>query len=110
MADLEKAAGGVVLRDGMVAVVHRPKYDDWSLPKGHVEKGETWEQAAVREVEEELGIRARTVRALEPVHYRTPHGRDKESRYWIMEPLDALSADNDEVEAVLCWPPDEAGA
>src|SRR4051794_40559637 len=110
MADLEKAAGGVVLRNGMVAVVHRPKYDDWSLPKGHVEEGETWEQAALREVEEELGIRARTVRALEPVRYRTPKGRDKEVRYWLMEPVEGEFAPNDEVDEVRWVAPEEAGA
>src|SRR3954470_10904779 len=108
MADLEKAAGGVVLRDGMIAVVHRPKYDDWSLPKGHVEEGETWEQAALREVAEELGIHARTVRALDPVRYRTPKGRDKEVRYWLMEPVSGEFTPNDEVDDVRWLAPDEA--
>jgi 8-oxo-dGTP diphosphatase len=106
----EKAAGGVVMRDGRLAVVHRPKYDDWSLPKGHLEEGESWEDAALREVEEELGIRARTVRALDPVRYRTPKGRDKEVRYWVMEPVEGEFAPNDEVDAVRWVAPDEAGA
>ena len=54
------AAGGVVLRrdeEGRtrVAVIHRPKYGDWSLPKGKLEKGEGWQEAALREVHEEIG-------------------------------------------------------
>ena len=56
------AAGGVVLRRGddgkiRVAVIHRPKYMDWSLPKGKLESGESWIEAALREVEEEIGYR-----------------------------------------------------
>jgi 8-oxo-dGTP diphosphatase len=56
-----KASGGVVYRDGAdgleVLLVHRPRYDDWSLPKGKLDDGESWEDAAVREVEEETGLR-----------------------------------------------------
>src|SRR3954447_2921737 len=110
MAGKERAAGGVVGRGGRLAGVHRPKYDDWSLPKGHLEEGESWEDAALREVEEELGIRARTVRALEPVRYRTPKGRDKEVRYWLMEPVEGEFTPNDEVDEVRWVAPDEAGA
>ena len=99
-----------MLRDGLVAVVHRPKYDDWSLPKGHLEEGESWEEAALREVEEEIGIRARTVRALEPIRYRTPKGRDKEVRYWVMEPVEGEFTPNDEVDDMRWLAPDEAGA
>jgi ADP-ribose pyrophosphatase YjhB (NUDIX family) len=51
-----RAAGGIVMRDGHVLVVHRPRYDDWSLPKGKLRLGESWEQAALREVEEETGL------------------------------------------------------
>ena len=110
MAERECAAGGVVMRDGRLAVVHRPKYDDWSLPKGHLEDGESWEEAALREVAEELGIRTRLVRALEPVRYRTPKGRDKEVRYWVMEPVDGEFTPNDEVDDMRWVSPDEAGA
>ncbi len=52
-----RAAGGVILRDGCVLLVHRPRYDDWSLPKGKLRLGESWEEAALREVEEETGLR-----------------------------------------------------
>ena len=108
MAEREEAAGGIVMRDGRLAVVHRPKYDDWSLPKGHLEEGETWEQAALREVAEELGIRTRIVRQLDPVHYRTSKGRDKEVRYWLMEPVDGEFAPNEEVDDVRWLAPAEA--
>ena len=54
-----RAAGGVLVRDGAVLLVHRPRYDDWSFPKGKLDKGETDEQCAVREVEEETGLRCR---------------------------------------------------
>ena len=43
-----KASGGVVTRDGKVAIVHRPRYDDWSFPKGKMDAGETWEECALR--------------------------------------------------------------
>ena len=64
-----KASGGVVWRrapDGALelVVVHRPRYDDWSLPKGKLDKGESWEEAALREVEEEIGLRCRLGREL----------------------------------------------
>ncbi len=68
-----KAAGGVLWRevDGevRVAVVHRPRYDDWSLPKGKLDPGEGWEEAAVREVEEETGLAGRLVEKLGDVRY-----------------------------------------
>ena len=88
-----KASGGVVWRRGAhggaeVVVVHRPRYDDWSLPKGKLDPGETWEQAALREVEEEVGLRARLGEELPPVSYRDHKGRDKAVRYWLMEPED----------------------
>src|SRR5882724_12062678 len=86
-----RAAGGVVLRNGdrgaEVVVVHRPRYDDWSLPKGKCDRGETDEQCAVREVEEETGVRCRLGRELLPVRYVDRHGRMKVVRYWEMEPL-----------------------
>ena len=104
----ERAAGGVVIRDGLIALVHRPKYDDWSLPKGKLDEGESWEDAALREVEEEIGVRARLVRPLDPVRYRTSKGRDKEVRYWVMEPVSGEFTPNDEVDDVRWLTPDEA--
>ena len=87
-----KASGGVVWRRGdrgiEVALVHRPRYDDWSFPKGKLDKGETWEDGALREVEEEIGLRCRLGHELPPTSYRDNKGRAKVVRYWMMEPLD----------------------
>jgi 8-oxo-dGTP pyrophosphatase MutT (NUDIX family) len=52
-----RAAGGILVRDGAVLLVHRAAYGDWSFPKGKLDDGETWEEAALREVEEETGLR-----------------------------------------------------
>jgi 8-oxo-dGTP diphosphatase len=84
MADEVRAAGGVVERDGRIVVVHRPKYDDWSLPKGKLERGESFEAAALREVREETGLRCALGAELDPVRYHDPKGRPKVVRYWRM--------------------------
>lgn len=67
-----------------VALVHRPRYDDWSLPKGKLDPGETFEDAALREVLEETGLRCRLGSELPAVNYRDGKGRSKEVRYWLM--------------------------
>jgi 8-oxo-dGTP diphosphatase len=104
-----RAAGGVVMRDGLLAVVHRPRYDDWSLPKGKLDAGETLEQAALREVEEETGLRARLVRGLPAVHYHDSRGRPKVVRYWLMEvESDPGFSPNDEVDELRWLSPAEA--
>ena len=85
MNDLVRAAGGVVCDDdGRVALVYRPKYDDWTFPKGKLEKGETEEQAAVREVYEETGLHVELGRELGFVSYMDPKGRPKTVHYWLM--------------------------
>jgi 8-oxo-dGTP diphosphatase len=73
------AGGGVE-----ILLVHRPKYDDWSLPKGKRDPGETDEQCAVREVEEETGLRCHLGRELLPTAYTDARGRAKVVRYWAM--------------------------
>ncbi len=84
-----RAAGGVVRdADGNVVVVHRPKYDDWTFPKGKLDDGESFEQAAVREVEEETGLRCELVEPIGELTYRDPKGRPKRVRYWLMRPID----------------------
>jgi len=104
-----RAAGGVVVRDGLVAVVHRPKYDDWSLPKGKRDPGETDEQCAVREVEEETGIRGRLGRELLPARYLDRNGRPKTVRYWEMHPIGQRPfVPNAEVDRLEWLTPDEA--
>ena len=108
MAAEVQAAGGVVLRDGRVAVVHRPRYDDWSLPKGKLDPGESFEDAALREVEEETGLRCHLVRELPAVEYEV-RGRPKLVRYWLME-VEAETAfvPNDEVDELRWLEPPEA--
>ena len=69
-----------------VALGHRPKYDDWSFPKGKLDAGESHEDGAMREVEEETGMRCRLERELPAVRYRDTANRPKEVRYWIMRP------------------------
>jgi len=105
-----RAAGGVVRRDGKVLVVHRPRYDDWTLPKGKLDPGETDEEAAVREVEEETGLRCRMGRELPSIHYEDRRGRSKQVRYWEMEPVSGEFTPNDEVDGVRWLPPEEARA
>ena len=100
-----KAAGGVVWRrsDGRIEIclVHRPRYDDWSPPKGKLDPGEGWEEAALREVEEEIGARCTLGAELTPIHYRDNKGRRKAVRYWLMElEEDGSFTPNDEVDAV----------
>ncbi len=98
-----RAAGGVVGRNGgrEVIVIHRPKYDDWTLPKGKAEDGETDEDCAVREVEEETGLLCHLSDELPTISYRDRKDRLKEVRYWSMEPLSgSLQEGNDEVDEV----------
>jgi 8-oxo-dGTP diphosphatase len=81
-----RAAGGVVISEGRVALIHRPKYDDWSLPKGKLDAGESWEEAALREVREETGVPCRLLDELPAACYADNRGRPKTVRYWRMEP------------------------
>ena len=81
-----RAAGGVVLRDGCVLLVHRPRYDDWTLPKGKLDVGESWQEGARREVEEETGLRCDPGDEVGRSHYLDQNGRTKEVRYYRMEP------------------------
>ena len=108
MSDEIRAAGGVVLHEGQIAVVHRPKYDDWSLPKGKLDPGETWEEAALREVEEEIGLRCTLGEELPHVEYADRKGREKVVRYWLMEVEGGEFAPNDEVDEMRWLPPAEA--
>jgi 8-oxo-dGTP diphosphatase len=97
-----KAAGGIVERDGSVLLVHRPKYDDWSFPKGKLERGESWEDAAAREVEEETGLRCTVGEEVGRTHYLVPEG-PKEVRYYRMRCEGEAVAQN-EVDEVR-WVP-----
>ena len=103
-----RAAGGVVVRDGRVLLVHRPRHGDWSLPKGKLELGESWEEAAVREVGEEAGVRGTIVRELGSTHYDV-RGEPKEVRWFVMETDDEPAAQN-EVDEVRWVPLGDAPA
>ena len=106
--DLVLGAGGIVLRRAAggrweVAVVHRPApRDDWSLPKGKLDGDETLEACALREVEEETGLRCRLLDVVGTTEYVDRRGRPKEVTYWLMEVLDGAFAPNAEVDE-LRW-------
>ena len=89
MTKVVRAAGGVVTRNDAseVLLVHRDRYDDWSFPKGKCERGESEEDCALREVEEETGLRCALGEELPSTHYTDAHGRPKRVRYWLMEPI-----------------------
>jgi 8-oxo-dGTP pyrophosphatase MutT (NUDIX family) len=104
-----RAAGGVVLRRGAggereIAIVHRPRYDDWALPKGKLDKGETDEQAALREVEEETGLRVSLGSVAGRIRYRDRHDRPKIVTYFFMTSEGGAFEPNDEVDE-LRWMP-----
>jgi 8-oxo-dGTP diphosphatase len=104
-----RAAGGVVWRAGdagvEILVVHRPRYDDWSLPKGKAERGESDESTALREVEEETGLVCHLGPELTTISYTDHLQRPKTVRYWAMTPIDGNTANethrpNAEVDVV----------
>ncbi|MEX2194623.1 MAG: NUDIX hydrolase [Thermoleophilaceae bacterium] len=107
---LVEAAGGVVAQGGRIAVVHRPRYDDWTLPKGKLDPGEDFEQAALREVLEETGLECRIVEELGSTRYVDSKHRPKVVRYFRMEVAGGEFAVNDEVDELRWLSPEEARA
>jgi 8-oxo-dGTP pyrophosphatase MutT (NUDIX family) len=110
-----RAAGGLVRRrheDGTdeILIVHRPRYDDWSFPKGKLEPGESEEEGAIREVEEETGLQCRLDREVATTQYRDARGRQKTVRYWLMTPVGGRLEAANEVDEARFVPLDEAPA
>ena len=114
-----RAAGGVLLReidgDGSetssfeVVIVHRPRYDDWTFPKGKAEAGETGEETALREVLEETGFLCELGEELPSVTYRDHKDRSKTVRYWLMNVRSGSFVANDEVDRLEWVGPIAAG-
>ncbi|MDR1214767.1 MAG: NUDIX hydrolase [Propionibacteriaceae bacterium] len=107
-----QAAGAVVWRrvgpEPEVALVHRPRYDDWSLPKGKAKAGESLPQTALREVAEETGLRIRLGPPLRPIRYLTEDG-PKQVAYWLGHLLEARGRrPDDEVDQVVWLPLEQA--
>ncbi len=105
-----RAAGGVVHRDGRVLLVHRPRYDDWTFPKGKAEDGEPDVACALREVREETGLSCLTEHELPATEYVDAKGRPKRVRWWLMRPLDGDFEPTDEVDEIRWEAPAAARA
>lgn len=86
------AAGGLVFRirgnRAQVLIIHRERYDDWSLPKGKHDSGESDEEAALREIEEETGVKGRILKKLDNVEYKTGNGNRKRVTYFAVRAID----------------------
>lgn len=108
-----RAAGGVVSRrreDGEleVVIVHRVAYGDWTFPKGKIHDGESDEEAALREVEEETSLSCALGRELGSTRYHDSRGRPKTVRYWEMTPVEGELEAANEVDAARWSAVDEA--
>jgi 8-oxo-dGTP pyrophosphatase MutT (NUDIX family) len=112
-AEHVRAAGGVVVHVGAsgrqeILLIHRPQYGDWTLPKGKARDGERDEDCALREVEEETGLRCTLVRELASSEYIDRKKRPKVVRYWEMVPRGGVAAGHSEVDQVAWLPLEEA--
>lgn len=114
-AGVVRAAGGIVVRAASaggweVALVHRPLHQDWTLPKGKLEPGESAPQCALREVLEETGWKCALGRFAGEVEYLDRRGRPKVVEYWLMQPLEGGHRRFDEVDDLLWLPLADAAA
>lgn len=99
------AAGAVVARrrkDGTpeFLLVHRPRYDDWSLPKGKIDKGESFLEGALREVREETGVKGKNPRLVGTIAYHTKNGNPKVVRWWLVDAGKGSFTPNQEVDRI----------
>ena len=113
LSEVVLAAGGVAWRrkkghEVEVLLVHRPKYDDWTLPKGKLDDGESAEEAALREVEEETGLQVTLGDELPSTDYHDRFGRPKNVRYWVMDVIGGAFRPNREVDEVRWLPVEDA--
>jgi 8-oxo-dGTP diphosphatase len=108
VSELVRAAGGVITRTARagrleILLVHRPRYDDWTLPKGKAKEGESYKACAIREVEEETSLLCDVHEELAVSEYEDAAGRPKRVRYFAMTPRDdSEAAPRNEIDAV-CW-------
>jgi len=110
-----RAAGGVVVRrspEGALELllVHRPRYDDWTFPKGKLADWEDEEEAALREVEEETGLSCDLGPEIATTRYRDSRGRPKQVRYYLMTGCKGSFEPHDEVDEVAWVDPEGAAA
>ena len=110
-----QASGGVVVRhtprgEMRVLLVHRPHREDWTFPKGKLEAGESHERCALREVQEETGLRCKLGVELPSTSYINGKGRPKVVRYWVMDPGSGRAEPRNEVDAVRWVSVEEAAA
>jgi len=108
-----RAAGGLVVRRGgddtvRVVLVHRPRYDDWSFPKGKQRRGETLLAAGLREVREETGFLCVAEASLGVTEYLDRGNRPKLVRYWVMDRIAGDFVPSHEVDAIAWIRPSEA--
>lgn len=109
-----RAAGGLVVRRGgdgdvRLVLVHRPRYDDWSFPKGKQRRGETLQAAALREVREETGFLCVAEASIGVTEYVDRWDRPKLVKYWVMNRVTGAFAPNNEVDSIAWLRPSEAG-
>ncbi|HEY2994069.1 MAG TPA: NUDIX hydrolase [Methylomirabilota bacterium] len=108
-----RAAGGVIVRPSMdgepeVLLIHRPRQDDWTFPKGKLEPGESYQACALREVAEETGLRCLLGDELPQTSHVDHKGRLKIVRYFVMRPIAGEPEARYEVDVVRWLPVDRA--
>ena len=102
----------MILRRGAaeteVLLVHRPRYDDWTFPKGKAKPGESALACAIREISEETSLIGTPLRELSSTEYVDARGRPKRVRYWLMQPGNGEAREANEVDQVRWATADEA--